>query len=255
MALIELIDIHKSFGSNHVLQGVNLTVEKGETLSIMGRSGIGKSVTLLIITGLMVPDQGAVLIEGRDITTLPEPELIAIRKRFSYVFQSGALFDSLSVFENVAFPLRENRRIDTDELEKTVDSILEKLELTEIAELKPGEISTGMKKRVAIARAIAADPVAILYDEPTTGVDPISGKLISRLIKELNDQLDITSIVVTHDLKCARSISDKIAFLHDGRIYFHGTFDGFLASDLEELVLFKKSMPYMMRYIGVSPTE
>ncbi len=251
MPIIELQDVHKSFGSNHVLRGVNLQVEEGESLVVLGRSGIGKSVSLLIITGLMKPDSGRVLIQGKDITTMSERELIPLRRLFSYVFQSGALFDSLTVSGNVAFPLEEDSRVDEDEAEEKVRSILAMLELEPIADLMPLEISTGMKKRVAIARAIAASPEAILYDEPTTGVDPITGKMISRLIRDLNQKMGMTSVVVTHDLKCARIVADRVAFLHDGRIYFHDTFERFIDSELEELVRFKRSMPYMMRYIGV----
>jgi len=251
MPLIELKNIYKSFGANRVLAGVDLQIDRGETLVVMGRSGIGKSVTLLIITGLLSPDEGQVLIDGQDITTLPERKLISIRRRFSYVFQSGALFDSLTVAENVAFPLYESRQYESAEITEKVATILQRLEIEDLADLMPDEISTGMKKRVAIGRAIAADPVAILYDEPTTGVDPMSGKMITLLIKELAGKLGVTSVVVTHDLRCARMIADKVAFIHEGRIYFHDTFERFISSELDELVHFKRAMPYMMRYIGV----
>lgn len=250
MALIELRGVSKSFGSHVVLDGVNLSVEEGETLVLMGRSGIGKSVTLLIITGLIAPDSGTVLLQGVDIARLPEKQLIPIRRQFSYVFQSGALFDSLSVAENVAFPLTEAEARDPEATEEAVRRILARLELEEVAPLRPAEISTGMKKRVAIARAMAASPLAILYDEPTTGVDPITGKMISQLIRELQVELGVTSIVVTHDLKCARMVADRVAFLDDGRILFHDSFEKFLASEDERLVQFKRAMPSMMRYIG-----
>ena len=250
MALIELRGVSKSFGSHVVLDGVDLSVEEGETLVLMGRSGIGKSVTLLIITGLIAPDSGTVLLQGVDIARLPERELIPIRRQFSYVFQSGALFDSLTVAENVAFPLTESVGKDPEAVEETVRQILRRLELEEIALLRPAEISTGMKKRVAIARAMAASPLAILYDEPTTGVDPITGKMISQLIRELQCDLGVTSIVVTHDLKCARVVADRVAFLDDARILFHDSFEKFLASEDERLVQFKRAMPSMMRYIG-----
>jgi len=248
--LIELRDITKSFGDNRVLQGISLQVEAGETLVVLGRSGIGKSVTLLIITGLLAPDSGQIILQGQDITHLRERDLISVRRRFSYVFQSGALFDSLTVFENVAFPMSESRGREDPETVAHVQRILEHLDLAKVADLYPQELSTGMKKRVAIARAIAVQPLAILYDEPTTGVDPLTAKLISRTIKGLQQQLGVTSIVVTHDLKCARMIADRVAFLHDGRIYFHDTFDRFLASDLDELVRFKHSLPSLLRYIG-----
>lgn len=251
MALIELQNISKSFGSHQVLQGVNLSVEEGETLVIMGRSGIGKSVTLLIITGLIPADSGTVLLRGQDITRLSEKELIPIRRKFSYVFQSGALFDSLSVYENVAFPLTDGVSRDPTDVDETVRRILHRLELDAIADLMPQEISTGMKKRVAIGRAMAASPLAILYDEPTTGVDPVTGKMISLLIRELQAELKATSIVVTHDLKCARAVADRVAFLDDGQILFHDTFDRFIEAEDERLVRFKRAMPSMMRYIGV----
>jgi len=251
MVLIELRDVYKSFGTNHVLKGVNLQIEEGESLIVLGRSGIGKSVTLLIITGLLQPDSGSVIVGGQDITAMSEAELIKVRKQFSYVFQSGALFDSLSVVDNVAFPLKEDQEYNPDEIEETVLSILKRLELEKIVDQMPQEISVGMKKRVAIARAIAASPRAILYDEPTTGVDTITGKLINRLIRELNEKTGVTSIIVTHDLKCAQMAAEKVAFLHDGEIYFHDTFDAFIRSENRELVRFKTSMPHMMRYIGV----
>jgi phospholipid/cholesterol/gamma-HCH transport system ATP-binding protein len=250
MSLIELRDVYKSFGDNKVLRGVSLKIEEGESLIILGRSGIGKSVTLLIITGLMPPDSGAVYIDGKDITQLPESEMIGLRRKFSYVFQSGALFDSLSVFDNVAFPFADDPHMSDEAAEEKVFSILRRLGLEKIADLMPDEISSGMKKRVAIARAIAADPRAILYDEPTTGVDTITGKLISRLIRELNKDLGVTTVVVTHDLKCAQFVADNVAFLHDGQIYFHDTFDAFLKSEIKEIVRFKRSMPHMMSYIG-----
>ena len=252
MPLIELENVNKSFGSNHVLRGINLSVEQGETLAILGRSGTGKSVSLLVITGLLKPDSGRVLLQGRDITRMRERDLIPLRRQFSYVFQSGALFDSLTIFDNVAFPLLEGAgELEREEAEEKVAHIIDRLDLAEVAKLRPNEISVGMKKRVAIARAMAASPCAILYDEPTTGVDPMTGKMISRIIRELQEELGVTSIVVTHDLKCARTVANRVAFLHEGRIYFHDTFDRFIGSDLEELVKFRRSMPSMMAYIGM----
>jgi len=250
MSLIELRNVSKSFGDNHVLVDANLQIKQGESLIILGRSGIGKSVTLLIITGLMRPDEGQVLVNGQDITRMAEKDLISLRRKFSYVFQSGALFDSLTVYDNVAFPLMEDPEYSPERIEEVVYPILERLQLDKIADQMPDEISTGMKKRVAIARAIAASPKAILYDEPTTGVDTITGKLISRMIRELNKELGVTSIVVTHDLKCAQIVADSVAFLHDGCFYFHGSFKQFLETDETVLYNFKHSMPYMMTYIG-----
>jgi len=252
MPLIELENVFKSFGSNQVLRGINLAVEQGETLAILGRSGTGKSVSLLVITGLLQPDSGRVLLQGQDIARMRERDLIPLRRRFSYVFQTGALFDSLSVFDNVAFPLMEGgSEQEREEAVEKVGRIIQRLDLAEVADLRPNEISVGMKKRVAIARAMAAEPIAILYDEPTTGVDPLTGKMISRIIRELQEELGVTSIVVTHDLKCARTVADRVAFLHEGQIYFHDTFDRFIRSDLAELAKFRHSMPSMMAYIGL----
>lgn len=248
MPLIELRNVSKSFEYHHVLRNVDLAVENGETLALMGRSGIGKSVTLLIITGLLQPDEGQVLIQGRDIARLPESELITLRKKFSYVFQSGALFDSVSVFENVAFPLRTERAMDEEQLEGRVMGILRRLDLEDIADLMPEEISTGMKKRVAMARAIAANPVAIFYDEPTTGVDPITGRLISETIRELQKEMGITSIVVTHDLRCAQTVADRVAFIQEGgRIRFHGTVETFIQTDQADIVQFRTALPRLAR--------
>ena len=243
MPLIELRDVAKRFDENQVLRGFNLSVEEGETLALMGRSGIGKSVTLLIATGLIQPDEGEVFINGQDIAGLPEAELIRLRKRFSYVFQSGALFDSLSVFDNVAFPLEDNPEMNGEKIAERVMEILRRLEIEDIAELMPQEISTGMKKRVAMARAIAADPLAIFYDEPTTGVDPITGRLISNMIRSLQQELGITSIVVTHDLSCARTVADRVAFIEDCRVSFHGTFEEFETSDKTEIIQFRTALP------------
>ena len=243
MPLIELREVAKRFDDNQVLKGFNLSVEEGETLALMGRSGIGKSVTLLIATGLIQPDEGEVFINGQDIAGLPEAELIRLRKRFSYVFQSGALFDSLSVFDNVAFPLEDNPEMNGERIAERVMEILRRLEIEDIAELMPQEISTGMKKRVAMARAIAADPLAIFYDEPTTGVDPITGRLISNMIRSLQQELGITSIVVTHDLACARTVADRVAFIENCRISFHGTFEEFETSDKTEIVQFRTALP------------
>ncbi len=243
MPLIELRDVAKRFDDNQVLKGFNLAVEEGETLALMGRSGIGKSVTLLIATGLIQPDEGEVFINGQDIAGLPEGELIRLRKRFSYVFQSGALFDSLSVFDNVAFPIEDNPELNEERIAERVMEILRRLEIEDIADLMPQEISTGMKKRVAMARAIAANPLAIFYDEPTTGVDPITGRMISKTIRSLQQDLGITSIVVTHDLSCARTVADRVAFIEDCRISFHGTFEEFETSDKTEIVQFRTALP------------
>lgn len=250
MNLIELKNLHKSFDDQEVLAGVHLELAEGESLAIMGKSGIGKSVTLLITTGLMQPDRGEVLIRGRNIVGLHEDELIPIRRRFSYVFQSGALFDSLTVLGNVTFPLVEEGA-SKEEAEEKVQPILDSLDLRGVADLMPAEISTGMKKRVAIARAIATSPDAILYDEPTTGVDPLTGKMISRLIRKLNRELGIAAIVVTHDLKCASIVADRVAFLDDGCFQFQGPFEEFVRQREGAVRRFLDALPHMAAYIGL----
>ncbi len=248
MAFIELINVYKSFGDNRVLRGISLSVEKGESLVILGKSGIGKSVTLLVLTRLIPLDRGKVIINGIDTTDLPEDKLIPIRKKISYVFQSGALFDSLTVYENIAFPM-VGEEYDEDEIDKRVFEIMDLLNISEFWDLYPDEISGGVKKIVSIGRALAANPDCILYDEPTTGIDPYAAKKLSEVIRKINLEMGITSILVTHDMRCAKIVADKIAFLHEGKIYFHGTFKEFVESDLPALEEFKGSLPYMAKYL------
>ncbi len=248
MAFIELIDVHKSFGDNKVLRGINLSIEKGESLVILGKSGIGKSVTLLVLTRLLPLDRGKVIINGIDTTDLPEDKLIPIRKKISYVFQSGALFDSLTVYENIAFPMI-GEGYDEDEIDKRVFDIMDLLNISEFWDLYPDEISGGVKKIVSIGRALAANPDCILYDEPTTGIDPYAAKKLSEVIRRINIDMGITTILVTHDMRCAKIVADKIAFLHEGVIYFHGSFGEFVESDLPVLEEFKGSLPYMAKYL------
>ncbi len=220
---IEFQAVSKSFGDNHVLQEVSFQVNPGETLVIMGRSGVGKSVTLAHLMGFLKPDSGRIIVAGEDITDYPESELQRIHKKVTMVFQSGALFDSLSIFENVAFPLRERRDLDEDQIGQVVGGLLELLEIDEIAGAFPAELGTGMKRAAAIARALAAQPEAILYDEPTTMVDPLMSQHIGDLIGKLKPQLKLTSAVVTHDTRLARKIADQILFLRGGRAVFWGT--------------------------------
>ncbi len=221
--MIVIENLHKSFGDNEVLRGVNLTIEKGKTFVIIGRSGCGKSVLLKHIIGILKPDKGRILIEGRDITKLDEKGLNEVRKRFGMLFQGAALFDSLTVEENVAFGLRRHTNLSREEIRRIVNEKLGLVGLARNGFLKPAELSGGMKKRVGLARAIAMDPEFVLYDEPTTGVDPIMGDAINGLIIELHDKLKITSIAVTHDMASAYKIADKIAMLYDGKTIEVGT--------------------------------
>ena len=220
--LLELVDIHKSFDSLPVLEGISLKIFVGEKLGILGQSGSGKSVLLKLAVGLLSPDRGQILFKGKDITQMEESELLEVRKRVSYVFQSSAFFDFLTARENIAYPLREQGISDEEKIRQRVDGLLEEVEMTAMGNFHYSELSLGSKKQVAIARAIANNPEAILYDEPTTGVDPIIGKSLSRLIRKLNQQEQVASIVVTHDLKCIEIVSDRIILLKDGHIHFEG---------------------------------
>ena len=232
---IEFQHVHKAFGSFVVLDDVSFYVLPGETLCILGRSGVGKSVSLHTIMGFLKPDSGTVIVAGEDITHLPERELERIRRKVTMVFQSGALFDSLSVGENVAFPLRERRDLKEDEIFSIVDGLLEMVGVAHMRELFPPDLSTGMKRSVAIARALAASPECILYDEPTTMVDPLMAQLLGDLIQKLKLQLSLTSIVVTHDMRLAEKLADRIVFLHEGKAVFFGTYEEMEASDIDIL--------------------
>ena len=231
--------VSKSFGDFHVLQDVSFFVNAGETLCILGRSGVGKSVSLQQLMGFYKPDSGCILVAGEDITQFNEEQMQAIRRKVTMVFQNGALFDSLSVRENVAFPLRENQKLDEDQIQQIVSGLLEMVGVSpESADALPSELSTGMKRSVAIARALAAQPQAILYDEPTTMVDPLIAKLMGDLIQKLKHQLKLTSIVVTHDMRFAQRLADRVLFLHEGKTRFFGTIDEMKASDDEVLCQF-----------------
>lgn len=222
---VEFVDLHKSFGSKHVLRGASLAIERGEVLVILGGSGTGKSVTLRHILGLERPDQGEVRVEGVDISQLPEEELYDVRKKFGMLFQSGALFDSMTVAENVAFPLREHTDIRGQELSDRVDEALEMVDLAGTGHLMPVDLSGGMRKRVGLARAIMLRPQMILYDEPTTGLDPVTAHTINELIVGLQRRLKVTSIVVTHDIQSAFWVGDRIAFLEQGVFEWVGRID------------------------------
>jgi phospholipid/cholesterol/gamma-HCH transport system ATP-binding protein len=222
---IRLEAIHKAFGGNRVLRGISLPVFRGETLVILGASGSGKSVLLRHIIGLHRPDSGEVWVDDAEISRLPEDELVATRKKVGMLFQGGALFDSMNVFDNVAFSLREHTELPEDAIGDRVREKLRLVELRgdEVAGLMPVDLSGGMRKRVALARAIALEPQAILYDEPTTGLDPITANHINRLIRGLQSRLGVTSVVVTHDIESAFVVGDRIAFLLDGEMKFVGT--------------------------------
>lgn len=231
--MIEIIDLKKSLGGKQVLKGVNLRVNKGETVVVIGRSGCGKSVLLKHIIGLMKPDSGRVMIDGVEITSLNSDQLIKFRKKMGMLFQGAALFDSLSVWENVGLGLIEHSDLSEAEIREIVSKKLELVGLSGVEDLRPAELSGGMKKRVGLARAIAMEPEIVLYDEPTTGLDPIMADVINQLIRHLQQTLGVTSIAVTHDMVSAMKIGDRIAMLHDGKIIFEGTPDQIRASDNE----------------------
>jgi phospholipid/cholesterol/gamma-HCH transport system ATP-binding protein len=220
---IDFQNVSKSFGSNHVLVNVSFDVMPGETVCILGRSGVGKSVSLHNIMGFLKPDSGRVIVAHEDITDYGEADMERIRKKVTMVFQNGALFDSLTVGENVAFPLRERRDLSEDQIFQIVDGLLEMVGVKEMRDQLPSDLSTGMKRSVAIARALSAQPECVLYDEPTTMVDPLMAQLLGDLIKRLKIQLHLTSVVVTHDMRLARKLADRIVFLHEGKAIFFGT--------------------------------
>jgi phospholipid/cholesterol/gamma-HCH transport system ATP-binding protein len=220
---IRYVDLHKAFGPKAVLCGVDLEVEQGETLVVLGGSGSGKSVLIRHTIGLHRPDRGEVWVDGTEITRLDEDEMIETRKKVGFLFQAGALFDSMTVYDNVSFALREHTDWDEDRVRARVREVLALVELEGVDDLMPSDLSGGMRKRVALARAIVLAPRAVLYDEPTTGLDPITANTINELIRSLQERLGITSIVVTHDIHSALSVGNRIAFLHDGVIRFHGT--------------------------------
>lgn len=229
--MIEVRDLKKHFGPQPVLDGVSFRIEAGESLVIIGRSGCGKSVLLKHIIGLLRPDSGTVIIEGEDITAMNERQLIRVRRQFGMVFQGAALFDSLSVAENVAFALRREKQFTEKEIAHKVAEALEMVELPGIENKKPSELSGGMRKRVGLARAIVYHPRIVLYDEPTTGLDPIVSDSIDHLIIRVTETLKVTTIVVTHDMRSARRVGHRIVMLHNKRIYVTGAPDDIFTSN------------------------
>ena len=221
--MIQLIEVHKSFNTNHVLRGVDLEIRKGETMVIIGGSGSGKSVILKHIIGLMQPDRGQVIVAGKDLGTLKERALDELRKKFGMLFQGAALFDSLRVWENVGFAIRQQSRLSDEEIKEIAEDKLSMVGLRGVEELMPSELSGGMKKRVGLARAIATEPEILLYDEPTTGLDPIMADAINELVLEMKQRLHVTGVAITHDMASAYKIADRIAMLYEGKILEVGT--------------------------------
>src|SRR3990172_1652246 len=223
MSMIEIISVHKNFGSQQVLRGVNLSVEQGESMTVIGGSGSGKSVLIKHIIGLLFPDRGRVIVDGLVMNDLDEFGLNEVRKKFGMLFQMAALFDSLNVWENVGFSLRQHTKLSDSEIRKIATEKLALVGLKDVEDKMPSELSGGMKKRVGLARAIAMDAAIILYDEPTTGLDPIAADAINDLIVDLRKKLGVTSVAITHDMHSAYKISDRIAMLYKGEILETGT--------------------------------
>ena len=228
---IELRDLHKRFGDNRVLDGFSLEIREGETLSIIGYSGAGKSVTLKHIIRLLEPDQGQVVVDGKVVGDLEEAELYDLRRTVGYVFQFAALFDSMTIRDNVAMGLRRIRGMEEERIRERVTQSLERVDLVGVEDRFPSELSGGMRMRAGLARAIATEPRYLLYDEPTTGLDPVTVTVIDRLINRMKDELGVTGVVVTHDLDSAYRVSDRIAMLYEGRVHFEGTPDELRAAD------------------------
>ena len=223
--MIRLVDIHKSFGAKRVLTGFSLDVSEGETMVIIGGSGTGKSVAIKHIVGLLQPDAGEVWVDGLEVPRLPRRELYRLRARIGYVFQFAALFDSLTIGENVSMGLRKQGELSDGEIAERVDEALNMVDLPNVAERFPAELSGGMRKRVGIARAIALRPKYILYDEPTTGLDPVTSAVIDQLMLRMQRQLDVTSVVITHDMRSAYTVGTRIALLYEGKVRQVGSVD------------------------------
>lgn len=244
--MIEARDLQKSFGPNPVLRGASLRVETGEAVVIIGRSGGGKSILLKHLIGLIRPDAGEVLVDGQSLTGLTERELLPVRRKFGMLFQGAALFDSLTVAENVGFVLRQSRQWTDEQIRLKVAEALEMVDLSGTESKKPAELSGGMRKRVGLARAIVYKPEVILYDEPTTGLDPIVADSIDLLIMRICQRLKVTSIAVTHDMRSASRIGQRILMLHEGRIYVSGT----------PQEIFNSTDPIVSRFVqGISETK
>lgn len=229
--IIKLKDVHKVFNGLWVHRGINLSIKEGEIVSLIGSSGSGKTVLLKEVIGLLRPDKGEIFVMGRNVVALNEKSLLEIRKNVGLVFQGSALFDSLTVFDNIAYPLREHLRLGKKEIRERVAETLHLVGLDGVEGKMPAELSGGMKKRVAVARAIATNPKIMLYDEPNTGVDPINARKINELILGLREKLGVTSMVVTHDMQSVKMVTDRIAMLYDGKIVAEGTWKDFEESE------------------------
>lgn len=241
--VIQFAGVHKRFGKKVVLDGLDLDVHRGETVVLMGPSGTGKSVTLRHVVGLVRPDEGIVTVEGQDMATIGAEELSTLRKRMGYLFQEGALINWLSAGENVALPLRENTSLDADTIRSRVEEKLSLVRLEDVWDKMPSELSGGMRKRVGLARALITDPEIILYDEPNAGLDPEISAAINALIRDLAQELGITSMVVTHLVSCVRTVADRVLLLDKGRLAFEGSREEFLESD----------NPRLRRFLGRDP--
>lgn len=258
--MIVVKDIWKTFGGKSVLNGLSLEIPRGETLVIMGRSGCGKSVLLKIITGLIAADAGEIWFDGTEISKLKAKKLNAIRRKIGMLFQSAALFDSMTVAENIAFMLDQHTKLTPGEMRKVVDEKLSLVDLEGVQELRPAELSGGMRKRVGLARALAFNPEVVLYDEPTTGLDPVTCNEINQLIRDLHEKLQVTSVVVTHDMHSAFSVATRMAMIHEGRQIAYGSPDEILNNDdpiLQQFVLFgapdqilNMENPVLQEFIG-----
>jgi phospholipid/cholesterol/gamma-HCH transport system ATP-binding protein len=224
-------EVYKSFDSKEILRGLTLVIRQGEVLVILGGSGTGKTVILKHIVGLIAPDKGRVFVQGKDITDFEDNALLPIRRKVGFLFQGGALFDSMNVFDNVAFPLREHTNLSEVTIAEEVREKLKMVGLENIEWMMPSKLSGGMRKRVALARAIILEPEALLYDEPTTGLDPITTNWVSKLMRQVHENLKITSVIVTHNIQSAMSVADRIAFLYRGRIKFVGSPDEIMKCD------------------------
>lgn len=235
-----LVDVHKAFGSNRVYEGLNLDIRRGETLTIIGGSGVGKSVCLKMLIGLLHPDKGSIQAFGQEVTTMDERALLGVRKRIAMLFQGAALFDSMTVEDNIKYPLIEHGWGTEAEMNDRVTEVLEVVDMPGVQKLKPSQLSGGMKKRVGLARTIAIQPEMILYDEPTTGLDPITIRRINGLILRLQERLGVTSVVVTHDMDTVFTVTDRLAMVYDRRIAFVGTPDEAKDSELRFLREFVK---------------
>lgn len=252
--MIEVDNVSKSFGSLQVLENISLEIRDGEKLAIIGRSGSGKSVLMKHFVGLLWPDEGRVLVDGTNLSSVPYSELREVRRRFGVLFQGGALFDSMSTFGNIAFPLRYFSSLTEEEVDVRVQECLDLVRLSKVGEKNPSELSGGMRKRVALARAIALEPEYILYDEPTSGLDPETSNTINALINQLADELNVTSVVITHDMHSVLEVADRVAFLHGRQLEWVGSVDELHDCTNPNLNSFVKASEYTIGDPSATPS-